>query len=256
MNIACCIRDALLAAQVADSLVRERFDYELFKHESALMRVLRHRGGIDLVLIDIGVEPEIQESVFSWLGCRSGETVPVILMSSHWHAQRIALALEAGADDCVAKPVDHVELIARIKAVLRRSGASRAPSMRIELAGFALDKGRGTLTDQGSAVELTPREFALAWLFFSNPGMRMTRESISLAIWGTDKDIANRTIEQHVYKLRKKINLSAARGVSIRTTYGQGYRLELSGDRVRRIELPSPGTANRLARLDAERNAA
>lgn len=252
MNIACCIRDSLLGARLADMLVREGLDYELFKHESALMRVLRHRGGIDLVLIDIGHDPAVEESVLSWLSCRSGEAVPVVLIGSHWSAQRVAMALEAGADDCIAKPFDGVELLARVKAVLRRCGGNRAACTRVELAGFVLDRTAGTLVNQGVPVVLTPREFALAWLFFSNPGMRLAREAISLAIWGTDKDIANRTIEQHVYKLRKKIKLGGARGVTIRTTYGQGYRLELCDDRARHAHLPP---VDRLALLDAERNA-
>jgi len=253
MNIACCIRDPLLGAQLADMLMQDGLDYELFRHESALMRVLRHRGGIDLALIDIGHEPAIEDNVLSWLSCRNGETLPVVLMSSHWNAPRMALALDSGADDCVSKPFDDVELLARIKAVLRRTNATPAVCTRVELADFVLDKSHSTLADRGSMIELTPREFALAWLFFSNPGRHLAREAISLAIWGSEKDIANRTIEQHVYKLRKKINLTPARGVMLRTTYGQGYRLEMSVDRP-----PCAATAraavSRLARLDAERH--
>jgi len=257
MNIALCMRDHFIGAQVSDLMVREGFGYELFRHESALMRVLRHRGGIDLALIDIGLEPSVEENVFSWLSCRTGETVPVLLVSSHWNAQRVALALEAGADDCIAKPFDGVELVARMKAVLRRAGgAGRAERTRLDMAGFTLDKSHGILLDRGKPVALTPREFALAWMFFSNPGARITRESISLAIWGADKDIANRTIEQHVYKLRKKINLDATRGVALRTTYGQGYRLELVEERPVRRMSALPPSASRLARLDAERNVA
>lgn len=255
MNIALCIRDHFLGSQLAELLVREGYDYEAFKHESALTRVLRHRGGVDLALIDIGVEPAVEESVLSWLSCRAGDLLPVILISSHWSPQRVAMALDAGADDCIAKPFDSVELIARMKAVLRR-GASRSEHTRIEMAGFSLDKSHGILLDRGKPVALTPREFALAWLFFANPGARMTREAISLAVWGTEKDIASRTIEQHVYKLRKKINLTMARGVIIRTTYGQGYRLEVCEEKPQRIGLlpAASSPAGRLARLDAERN--
>jgi DNA-binding response OmpR family regulator len=256
MNIALCIRDVFLGSQLADLLVREGYDYELFKHESALMRVLRHRGGVDLVLIDIGLEPAVEESVLSWLSCRSGEVLPVVLVSSHWNAQRVAMALEAGADDCIAKPFDNVELLARLKAVLRRAGSARSENGRIDLSGFTLDKRHGLLLDRGKPVTLTPREFALAWMFFSNPGASMARESISLAIWGTEKDIASRTIEQHVYKLRKKIKLCAARGVMIRTTYGQGYRLELCEDRPPKRVVSTGAAASRLTRLDAERNSA
>jgi DNA-binding response OmpR family regulator len=67
----------------------------------------------------------------------------------------------------------------------------------------------------------------MAWLFFSSPGVYFSRNTISIAIWGVNRDIANRTIEQHVYKLRKKLKLGVERGLIIRADYTQGYRLEL-----------------------------
>jgi DNA-binding response OmpR family regulator len=260
-TIACCTRDALLGAQIGDMLQAQGLRHELFPNESALMRMLRHRGGMGLVLIDLGREMATEESVLSWLACRAAaEAVPVMLLSSHWSGHRIASALDAGADDCVAKPVDRVELMARIKAVLRRSRAAQPGVTRITLGDFELDQGDGTLTDRGVQIDLTPREFALAWLFFANRGVRLAREAISLAIWGSDKDIAGRTIEQHVYKLRKKIGLSPARGVVIHTTYGQGYRLDLCSERQPSHVFAPAGlaaaAANRLSLLDAERNGA
>jgi len=191
------------------------------------MRALHHGSGIDLVLLDAGHTPELEASVLTWLACRSADSVPVILVASHWSAQRVARALEAGADDCIARPLNPVECLARIRAVLRRSGTARRARTCIDLAGFTLDRARGTLKDRGIAVRLTPREFSLAWLFFSSPGERMARDAIGFAIWGAGKDIANRTIEQHVYKLRRKVPLNDDRGVVIRTAYGRGYRLDI-----------------------------
>lgn len=252
MNIACCIRDPFLGGELPEMLVREGLDYELFRHESALMRALRHRGAIDLALIEMGNDATAEESVLSWLHCRFGESVPVILLSSRWTAERVAFALGAGADDCLSKPVDTIELVARMKAVLRRCGGQSSQRIRVELAGFVLDKNLGTITDRGTPVELTPREFALAWLFFVNPGMRLAREAISAAVWGLDKDIAGRTIEQHIYKLRKKIGLDESRGIALRTAYGQGYRLDVCASPSRRETV---GAFNRLSQLDARRNA-
>jgi DNA-binding response OmpR family regulator len=153
--------------------------------------------------------------------------VPVILLGSHWSAQRVARALEAGADDCVGQPLDRVECMARIRAVLRRSRVSRRARTCIDLAGFTLDRLSGTLQDRGVAVRLTPREFSLAWLFFSHAGERLARDAIGFAIWGAGKEVASRTIEQHVYKLRRKVPLNDDRGVAIRTSYGRGYRLDV-----------------------------
>jgi DNA-binding response OmpR family regulator len=144
-----------------------------------------------------------------------------------------------------------MELLARIKAVLRRSGTACRARTRIEWAGFTLDRNEGSLLDRGQPVKLTPREFALAWLFFGSPGRCLGRDAIGLAVWGADKDVANRTIEQHVYKLRRKIKLGHSRGVVLRTSYGQGYRLEYSADRVRSL-CKTPVEVQGPASLDAE----
>jgi DNA-binding response OmpR family regulator len=100
------------------------------------------------------------------------------------------------------------------------------------MAGFTLDRTTGRMLDRGAPVDLTPREFSLAWLFFSAPDRFLSHQRISVAIWTVGDEIARHSIEQHVYKLRKKLNLSAARGVQIRNAYTKGYRLELSEEPV------------------------
>jgi DNA-binding response OmpR family regulator len=237
MNIACCMRDPALRDRVGAWLMAEGLRCEVFPDESSLLRALHHRSGIELVLMEVGHSADLEASILAWLACRGSGAVPVILLGSHWSAQRVARALEAGADDCVGQPLDRVECMARIRAVLRRSRVSRRARTCIDLAGFTLDRLSGTLQDRGVAVRLTPREFSLAWLFFSHAGERLARDAIGLAIWGAGKDVANRTIEQHVYKLRRKVPLNDDRGVAIRTTYGRGYRLDVVERKAR-----EPGT--------------
>ena len=113
-----------------------------------------------------------------------------------------------------------------MQAVLRRYRPKTA-RRSIELGGFLLDRESRRLLDNGVPVALTSREFTMAWLLFSSPGMYFSRDAISVSIWGVDSDVASRTIEQHVYKLRKKLHLCEERGVIIRTAYTHGYRLEL-----------------------------
>jgi len=192
---------------------------------------MRHLRGerFDLILLDADADALAEKNVYSWLNCRTGESTPVVLLSSSCTAHQVAQALEAGADDFIRSPVDPAVLIARLHAVLRR--ANRGTTRRvIELQGFTLDRDACTFLDRGNVVELTPREFTMAWLFFSAAGSYLSRETISVAIWGVDSEIASRTIEQHIYKLRKKLNLSAERGIRIRTAYTKGYRLELCGE--------------------------
>lgn len=224
MKIACCIRDEPSFREVHSVLSQHALGCERFSSDIALLRALRQHS-FELVLVDIGNGMQDSESIFSWLNCRSGDTSPVIAIGAQRNADLLAIALEAGADDFVGKPLEGVELIARINAQLRRSGRHQR-RRTIEFGKFMLDREASRFCYEGTPIELTPREFTIAWLFFSSPGVYISRRVIATAIWGVDSDIAGRTIEQHVYKLRKKLQLGSERGMIIRTAYSQGYRLE------------------------------
>lgn len=227
MNIACYIRSDTASEHVEAALKRAGFDCERLLSETSLLRLIRRRS-YDLILIELGAAAPDRDSIFSWMNCRFGESTPILMLSSVRSAELTAFALNAGADDFVTMPVEPVELVARVQAILRRTGRRTVRRM-IELVGFSLDHEARNFSYRGVAIELTPREFTMAWLFFSTPGIYISREIIGNAIWGVDSEIAGRTIEQHVYKLRKKLQLGMERGVMIRTAYSQGYRLELCG---------------------------
>ena len=208
-----------------------------FSSEVVLFRALL-RQKFDLIFIDLDVEPTPDDAIVSWLNCRSGNDTPVLAMSPIRDAHMTALVLNAGADDLVVRPFEPVELLARANALVRRSNP-RSVRRRIELAGFSLDRESSKFSYLGTPIMLTSREFGLAWMFFSSPGVYISRETIGMSLWSSDSEVAGRTIEQHVYKLRKKLQLGTERGVSIRTAYGQGYRLELLGQQA--AASPFPG---------------
>jgi len=226
MKIACCIREDATFIHVQSALLRAGISCERCSSEVTLLRMLRH-DVFNLILIDLGSKNPQQDSFFSWLNCRTAGSTPVIFLSSVQNGELASVALDAGADDFIVKPFDPLELASRVRSVLRRSSRPGKQS-RIEQMGFVLDQVNETFHDNGALVELTPREFTMAWLFFSTPGVYISRETISVAIWGVDSEIAGRSIEQHVYKLRKKLQLGKERGVTLRTAYTHGYRLELS----------------------------
>jgi DNA-binding response OmpR family regulator len=156
-----------------------------------------------------------------------GGSTPVLVICEVRNAEWVADALNAGADDFMIRPYEPIELLARINAIRRRSNRTLV-GRTIELAGITLDRETNKFSYKSVPIEVTPREFTMAWLLFSTPGIYVSRETIGTAIRGLNSEIAGRTIEQHVYKLRKKLQMGTERGVTIRTAYNQGYRLELT----------------------------
>jgi DNA-binding response OmpR family regulator len=226
MNIACQFRNDSIYEQIGPALQKAGYACERFQSDAALLRTIRRRD-FDFIVIEMGEQARDRDNILSWLGCRTGDNTPVVLLSAISSTELVVHALHSGADDFMVSPVAPLELTARIHAILRRANRKQI-RRHIEVAGFAIDRDANTCTYEGEAIELTPREFTMAWLLFSSPGEYISRETMSAAIWGTGSEIAGRTIEQHVYKLRKKLLLGPERGVMIRTAYNQGYRLEIS----------------------------
>jgi DNA-binding response OmpR family regulator len=224
MKIACYIRNASVFEQVRTALVRVGWTPTLFDSETMLLRTIK-RQAFDFILIDLPDPTQTENSIFSWLGIRSGDRIPSMILSPHRQAEHVAYALDCGADDYLHRPFEPVELIARIRAVVRRS-TPQQNRRTIEYAGFLLDRDAGTLRYHGTPISLTPREFSMAWLFFSSPGTYISRETLSTVIWSAGSEVAGRTIEQHVYKLRKKLIIDGRQVLVIRTAYSQGYRLD------------------------------
>lgn len=225
MQIACHIHDDAAFRNVQLALAHAGFGCDRFVSEIMLLRTLR-RQKFDLILIDATADSFDENGIYSWLNCRTGESTPVVLLASACNDGEMVLALNAGADDLIPQSCEPVLLVARLRAILRRYHGTGSRRM-LDVSGFSLDLEAGRLLDRGIAVDLTQREFKMAWLLFSSLGTYLSRETISVAIWGVDSDIASRTIEQHVYKLRKKLHFGEQRGLRIRTAYTRGYRLEL-----------------------------
>jgi DNA-binding response OmpR family regulator len=227
MNIACLIPNASVLELVRAAFRQAGFHCTHYPSEVQLFRALV-RQKFDLILVDFALAPTADDTILSWLNCRAGNDTPVLGLSPIRDAQMTALVLNCGADDLLARPFEPVELLARAHALNRRCNP-RTVRRKIELAGFALDREAGSFAFQGTSIDLTSREFGLAWMLFSSPGVFISRDTIGTSLWSADREVAGRTIEQHVYKLRKKLQLGPERGVGIRTAYGQGYRLELIG---------------------------
>jgi two-component system alkaline phosphatase synthesis response regulator PhoP len=150
--------------------------------------------------------------------------IPVILASARGTEYDKVLGLDLGADDYLAKPFGMMEMVSRIRAVLRRAAPETA-SACLSLGRLKMDTASHPVLSDGADVLLTRKEYALLKLFLSAPGIVITREHLLEQIWGTDFLGESRTVDVHIGTLRTKLGIC---GDYIRTVRGVGYRLEVS----------------------------
>jgi two-component system, OmpR family, phosphate regulon response regulator PhoB len=159
---------------------------------------------------------------------RKAETrdVPVIMLTARGEEADRIRGLDSGADDYVTKPFSPTELVARVRAVLRRSRPSTAEEM-LAYAGIQMDLAAHRVTRNGRAVHLGPTEFRLLRHFLEHPGRVFAREQLLDAVWGHDVYVEPRTVDVHIRRLRKAINGPSEPDV-IRTVRSAGYALDVS----------------------------
>ena len=152
---------------------------------------------------------------------RRTSDVPVIMLTARDSEVDTVVGLELGADDYVTKPFSPRELLARVKAVMRRTEERPTERTVIEIDDFEIDSGRRRVTTpSGGQVDPTAREFDLLWYLAENRGLVLSRDQILEAVWGYDWFGETRTVDVHVRQLRKKLD-----GLPLHTVWGVGYRL-------------------------------
>lgn len=175
----------------------------------------------DLIILDIMMPKMDGLDVCKEL--RKTSNVPIIFLTARGDDVDRVVGLELGADDYVTKPFNPRELVARVKAVLRRT-LSEAPSQGVlEANGLRLDTASREVTLDGESVTLRAKEFDLLTAFMRYTGVVLDRERLLQLVWGADYYGDTRTIDVHVAWLREK--LSAAKSVRIETVWGVGYKL-------------------------------
>lgn len=148
--------------------------------------------------------------------------IPVIMVTAKTAEIDMIKGLDIGADDYMKKPFSVIELITRVKALLRRTQGEQARSI-LRLGGIFLDSSRRIVTVADRPVELTFKEFELLKLLMSNPGIVLTREVIMQRVWGTNFEGESRTVDMHIKTLRQKLGASADH---IKTVRNVGYVME------------------------------
>jgi DNA-binding response OmpR family regulator len=178
----------------------------------------------DLILIDWMLPDDDGLAVLVWLRDTMGIRAPVMFTTTRAEEEALVLALDKGADDYLIKPLRRAETLARVHALLRRGKAK--PMAVVTLGCVQIDIDRHRATTNGTQIELTDRELALAVYMLRNHGRLLTRQELLENVWRTSPNIITRTVDTHVSRLRAKLGLTPENGFDLSTVYHKGYRLE------------------------------
>lgn len=174
-------------------------------------------GEFDLVVLDLGL-PRVDGIEVIRRVRAAGNTVPILVLSARERAIDRTLGLDVGADDYLGKPFDTPELLARVRALVRRSSGRAQPTL--DAGGLHLDPATLEARWNGRSLDLTRREFALLRLLMEQNGRPMARDTIQKHLYGWDEDVASNAVDVHVHQLRRKVHASI-----VRTVRGIGYAL-------------------------------
>jgi DNA-binding response OmpR family regulator len=207
------------------TLQRRGFDVQRFKTAHDFFYQLAKRPPrclvVDWMFNDIG-GLEIVQRTREVLGPHIG----IVVVTPEPCEESAMAAFRTGCDDCMPRPVRGALLAVRVEALLRRvTGSPTAQAKRIQIGPYELDMALRTVSVDGCDAGLSPREFDLAWLLFSQPSRLLTREELLALLWGRGAHAGAHTITQHVYALRKKLAFDT-HGIALQSVYGTGYRLE------------------------------
>jgi len=202
-------------------LTQEGFRVVTANNGRVALHVARHEKP-DLILLDI-MMPEMDGYEFIRIYRRERNT-PIILLTAKLEESDKVVGLELGADDYVTKPFGMRELVARIRAVLRRASKEAPPPEVLRVADITLDKGSHEVTVAGRSVSLTPSEFDLLAILMSAPGHVFSRSELLMQLQGVVFESVERTIDVHIRNLRIKIEPDPGNPRHIETVFGVGYR--------------------------------
>jgi len=186
---------------------------------SGLEAVARERP--QLVILDVGL-PGGMDGIEVCRRLRQSGDLPVLMLTARDAEVDRVLGLEMGADDYVTKPFSPRELVARVKAILRRSESPGREADVLSVGGVEVDRGRREVRVGAAVVALATREFDLLAYLSANPGLVLSRRQLLDAVWGADWYGDERTVDVHIRQLRKKLGDA----LPLATIWGVGYRLD------------------------------
>ncbi|HET6895488.1 MAG TPA: response regulator transcription factor [Candidatus Baltobacteraceae bacterium] len=218
--------DPAIRELLAHHLQREGFEVLAVSDGNAALRAARDAA--DVVILDLGL-PAIDGLEVARTLRREKCDVPILMLTARVDEIDRVVGFELGADDYICKPFSPREVVARVKAVLRRAGApaeQKAPVL--QFGRLEIDEAAREVRVDGEDVKLKPREFALLLTLASNPGVAFSRRTILEKVWGFDFDGDERTVDVHVRRVRLKIEEERDLPPMLQTVHGFGYKFSRS----------------------------
>jgi two-component system response regulator RegX3 len=218
-----------ITGPLAEALGREGWRMEVAETAVDARRVASELDP-DLILLDVGLPDGSGFDVCRDI--RRESDVPIIMLTARGEEADRIVGLELGADDYVVKPFSAREVVARVRAVLRRATTRAEPESEraIEIAGVRLDPATRSVTLDGEAIELARKEFELLRLLMSNAGRVLSRERLIDEVWDVNWFGSTKTLDVHMSALRKKLGDDPANPRYIHTVRGVGFRFAAPGE--------------------------
>ncbi len=218
--------DPSIARLVQLYLDKEGFQVQTVGRGDDALNAFR-RNPPDLVMLDV-----MMPGMDGWQvlrNIRHTSSIPIIMLTAKDETFDKVLGLELGADDYITKPFDAKELVARVKAVLRRSrGMDEETDDTLSFPGLSVSHARYECRYEGRKVEMPPKELEVLYFLASHAGQVFTRDQLLEQVWGFDfPGESSRTVDVHIKRLREKLQNSEQYGWCIRTVWGVGYKFEV-----------------------------
>lgn len=233
MKIASLEDDPIEAQLIHQVITDAGHECSTFSDGKSLIAALENQV-FDMLVLDWHLPDMTGKDVIEWVRKNIGENIIVMFLTNRVLEENIVAGLMAGADDYMTKPIREAELSARIHALSKRIRpisqediAEAAPAATtIEVGIFHFDLLRNIATIRGEAIDLKPKEFDIAVLFFQNVGQLISREKIMEEVWGRELVMTSRTLDTHMSQVRTKLQLKLDNNVRLTTIYTIGYRLD------------------------------
>jgi DNA-binding response OmpR family regulator len=224
MRIALLEDEPEQSQHVQDVICESGHFCDAFETGQAFLSSVLHNN-YDLLVLDWQIPDMTGLEVLKNVRVQINWPVPVLFLTQRDSEADIVCALDAGADDYLAKPARAAELIARINALSRRSQFAQNVT-QLCFGPFVVNTQYRSVELHGEALTLTDKDYELILFLFQNQGRLLTRDALLERVWGFNRNINTRTVDTHISRLRRRLGLNPDNGFRIKTIYQRGYRLE------------------------------